>query len=228
MTKMLALVLIAWLSLTAATRRRRIRPLCRGRKTWRDCMPTPRRSSRPAKRSTFACPARCPTSCRSAGWDTRWTIRQVTKCCSRFPKSPPVQQPIHPGSFLHVAQGLPADQSLAAFTLECWVRPWRLNGWQSLMGQHNYPTACGYGLGIDPEGRVEFYLGDGGAYRPERALAGPVLAHRQWQHVVGTWDGATKSLWVNGKLVAQEAFAGPVQAGTRRCGSARAATTGRP
>ena len=131
-----------------------------------------------------------------------------------LPEAPPVRQPIHPGSFIHVAQGLPADKSFAALTLECWVRPWRLNGWQSLIGQHNYPTSCGYGLGIDGEGRVHFYLSDGGVYRPERTLPGAVLAHRQWQHVVGTWDGTTKSLWLNGKLVAQDAFAGPLRAGT--------------
>ncbi|MHB0956986.1 MAG: N,N-dimethylformamidase beta subunit family domain-containing protein [Pirellulaceae bacterium] len=131
-----------------------------------------------------------------------------------FPESPPVQQPIHPGSFVHVSEGLPDDVPLAALTLECWGRPWRLNGWQSLLGQHNYPTACGYSLGLDVEGRVQFYLSDGGIYRPERTLRGPVLAHRQWQHVVGTWDGATKSLWVDGKLAAQEIFGGPVQAGT--------------
>ena len=85
-----------------------------------------------------------------------------------FPESPPESQPIHPGSFLHVARGLPAGQSFAALTLECWVRPWRLNGWQSIMGQHNYPADCGYGLGLDHEGRLQFYLGDGGKYRPER------------------------------------------------------------
>ncbi|MCU0874387.1 MAG: hypothetical protein MUE50_18795 [Pirellulaceae bacterium] len=130
-----------------------------------------------------------------------------------FPSSPPVQQPIHPGSFVHVAKGLPADGALTALTLECWVRPWRLNGWQTLLGQHNYPTACGYGLGLDGEGRVQFYLSDGGVYRPERTLPGPVLAHRQWQHVVGTWDGTSKSLWINGQRVAEQAFAGPVQAG---------------
>ncbi len=130
-----------------------------------------------------------------------------------FPESPPVSQPIHPGSFLHVSHGLPADQSFAALTLECWVRPWRLNGWQSIMGQHNYPADCGYGLGLDHEGRLKFYLGDGGKYRPECELAGSVLAHRQWHHVVGTWDGTTKSLWLDGKVVAQEAFGGPVQAG---------------
>ncbi len=130
-----------------------------------------------------------------------------------FPQSPPVRQPIHPGSFLHVAKGLPADQPLAALTLECWVRPWRLDGWQTLMGQHNYPTACGYGLFIDAAGRVQLYLGDGGVYRPEQVLSGPVLSQRRWQHVIGTWDGKTKSLWIDGRLVAEAAFEGPVQAG---------------
>ena len=211
--KTLTLILTA-LGSSRRLPRRRIRFPCRGPCNWRDCMPTPRRSSRPARRSTSACPARCRTSCRSAGWDTTWTIRPVMRCCSRFPNRR------RSGSrFIRVRsstsrKGLPADQSLTALTLECWVRPWRLNGWQSLIGQHNYPTACGYGLGIDGEGRVQFYLSDGGVYRPERALPGPVLAHRQWQHVVGTWDGTTKSLWIDGKLVAQEAFAGPVQAGT--------------
>jgi N,N-dimethylformamidase len=106
---------------------------------------------------------------------------------------------------------LPAGQPLAAVTLECWIRPWRLNGWQTLIGQHNYPTACGYGLFIDAAGRVQFYLGDGGVYRAEQVLRGPVLSHRRWQHVLGTWDGKTKSLWIDGKPVAEAAFEGLVQ-----------------
>jgi hypothetical protein len=56
-------------------------------------------------------------------------------------------------------------------------------------------------------------LSDGKGYRPERVLYGPVLTPDQWQHVVGTWDGKTKSLWINGRMVAQEAFEGPVLPG---------------
>ncbi|MFH1268066.1 MAG: LamG domain-containing protein, partial [Planctomycetota bacterium] len=131
-----------------------------------------------------------------------------------FSKSEPVGQPIHPGSFVHVEKPLSSEEPIHALSLECWVRPWKLNGWQTLISQHNYPTACGYGLFLDGEGRVQFYLSDGGAYQPERSLAGPALAHRQWQHVVGTWGGKTKSLWVNGNLVADEAYEGPAKAGT--------------
>jgi hypothetical protein len=64
------------------------------------------------------------------------------------------------------------------------------------------------------QGRIAFYLGDGGAYRPDGALHGPVLAQDQWQHVVGTWDGKTKSLWIDGRRVAQQAFEGPVRPGS--------------
>ena len=127
--------------------------------------------------------------------------------------APPIPLYLPSGSHVAVAQGLPADQLLTALTLEVWVWPAKLNSWQTFIAQHNYPTACGYGLFLDNEGRLQFYLGDGGAYRSERSLAGPVLTLREWQHVVGTWDGKIKSLWVNGRLVAQQPFEGPVQPG---------------
>lgn len=132
---------------------------------------------------------------------------------ARFPESPPVKQPIHPGSYVHVDGVLAADEPLTAFTLECWVRPWRLAGWQTLISQHDYPNACGYGLFLDGEGKVQFYLGDGGAYRAEWAHAGPVLENRRWQHVVGTWDGKTKSLWIDGKQVGEWPLEGVVKPG---------------
>ena len=130
------------------------------------------------------------------------------------PAAPLVPLSIEPGSFIEVAQGFPAEQPLAAWTLECWVRPRRLDTWQTLIAQHNYPTACGYGLFIDNQGRLQLYLSDGGNYRPERVLHGPVLTLDQWQHVVGTWDGRTESLWINGQRVAEQPFEGPVRPGT--------------
>ena len=126
---------------------------------------------------------------------------------------PPVPLPIRPGCFLRVTNGLPADHVLTALTVECWVCPRQLNVWQSLIGQHNYPTACGYSLGIDVQGRIGFYVGDGGAYRTDQAIYGPALTQDQWQHVVGAWDGKTQSLWVNGGRVAEQAYDGPVRPG---------------
>jgi hypothetical protein len=130
-----------------------------------------------------------------------------------FPESPPVEQPIHPGSFVHVGEALPADRELQALTLECWVRPWRPAGWQTLISQHDYPTACGFGLFLGPSGDVRFYLGDGGKYCSQWNHAGPVLAGRQWHHVVGTWDGESKSLWLDGTLAGKWPWAGPLRPG---------------
>ncbi len=130
---------------------------------------------------------------------------------STFAESPPVRQAIHPGSCVHVEKGLSADKEMEALTLECWVRPWRARGWQTLISQYDYPSGCGYGLFVDAEGRVQFYLGDGGKYRQEWASVGPALDNRRWQHVVGTWDGKTKTLWIDGKPVGRWEFDGPLR-----------------
>jgi len=130
---------------------------------------------------------------------------------------PPMQarpQPIHMGSYVHVADGLPADQEIEAISLECWVRPWRLNRWQGVLTQYDHPDACGYGIFIDAEGRVQFYLGDGGAYRDQLLHGGGRINHRRWTHVVGTWDGETKTLWVAGRRVGSWAFNGPLRGGS--------------
>ena len=130
-----------------------------------------------------------------------------------FPISAPTPQPIHPGSFVHVDKPLSADEPLTGLSLEVWVRPWSVTGWQTLISQHNYPVHCGFGLFLDADGNVQFYLGDGADYRSDWTLTGPKLEARHWQHVVGTWDGKTKSLWVDGKLVGRQAFEGPVKPG---------------
>ena len=73
--------------------------------------------------------------------------------------SPARVQPIHPGSFVRVKNGLPADAELTALTLECWVRPWKLKPWQGILTQHDYPDRCGCGLFLDAGGRAVFSIG---------------------------------------------------------------------
>jgi len=132
-----------------------------------------------------------------------------------FPEAGPRVQPIHPGSYVHVAAGLPADQPIKALTLECWVRPFRAKGdSQALIAQHDSPAACGFGLFIGGDGRIGFYLGDGGSQRKECThAAGAALGHHKWHHVVGTWDGRTKALYLDGKLAGSWPFDGPVRPG---------------
>jgi hypothetical protein len=160
-----------------------------------------------------------------------------------MPVSNPLQQPIHPGSYVYVENGLPATANLTALTLECWVRP--------LLGLPNYAdlnysglitqfdlNGAGYGLFLRFDnydyfhatdgvhgGRVAFYLGDGGAYNPANMLEVnidflPQAAdwdQLQWHHIVATWDGATMAVWIDGGINGQpqktQSFAGPVKPG---------------
>ena len=120
-------------------------------------------------------------------------------------ESPARVQPIHPGSYVRVKNGLPADAELTALTLECWVRPWKLTPWQGILTQHDYPDRCGYGLFLDAEGRAVFSIGSGGAYDGGSLVTGPKLNLRQWHHLVGVWDAEAKiaTIWVDGKRAAE-------------------------
>ncbi|MEX0937506.1 MAG: LamG domain-containing protein [Pirellulales bacterium] len=131
-----------------------------------------------------------------------------------FDASEPHLQPIHPGSYVHVEQNLPPRDALGAIALECWVRPWRLDAYQGIFTQYDYPDACGWGLFLDAQGRVQFYLGDGGEFQQQWLSEGPSLTHRQWHHLVGTWDGTTKSLWLDGNEVGSWPYDGPLCSGS--------------
>ena len=92
-----------------------------------------------------------------------------------FPPSQPSPQPIHPGSYIHVASGLTVDSPIKTLSLECWVRPWHVGGYQGLITQYDYPNSGGIGLFLSPGGTVELYLGDDGEYNRERGMTGPKL-----------------------------------------------------
>jgi N,N-dimethylformamidase len=131
-----------------------------------------------------------------------------------FEVDKPDNQPIHPGSYLHVAKALPVERRLSELTLECWIRPFQLAGWQGLVTQHDYPERCGLGLFLN-EGKIVFGTGAGGAYDAsafQQTKPGLLKAHR-WHHLVGSWDGKNKRIYLDGKLVAEGAFAGTVRPG---------------
>ena len=126
----------------------------------------------------------------------------------------PRSQPIHPGSYVHVPKGLPAGRRLTELTLECWIRPFSLSGWQGLITQHDYPARSGIGLFMSG-GRIAFLTGAGGEFDPaslHETDPGLIQAQR-WHHVVATWDGERKSIYVDGELVARFPFVGAVRPG---------------
>lgn len=128
-----------------------------------------------------------------------------------FPASPARPQPIHPGSYAHVARGLRG--SARALTLSCWFRTWKPSAIQGLITQSDGPDSPGFGIRINSSGELEFNLGPENLNASERVHGAAQLSRRQWHHVAAVWDGSEKSLWLDGRKVGSWFVKGPVQLG---------------
>ena len=126
----------------------------------------------------------------------------------------PQAQAIHPGSYVHVTKSLLDERRLSQLTLEGWIRPFSLAGWQGLITQHDYPDRCGVGLFLS-EGRIAFLTEAGGAFDPAslHQTEPGLIKTQRWHHVAGCWDGKVKRIYVDGKLAAEFPFAGVVRPG---------------
>lgn len=130
------------------------------------------------------------------GWDAEsssrdWEIDMGTVTASR--------QAIKPGSYVHVSNPILWTVDYPALTLECWVRPWRLDKWQGLITQYNYSASCGFGLFLDASGRPVVYFGTGGAFEA-RFLSSPAstpLTLNPWNHVVAVFSAGVVTIYVN-------------------------------
>lgn len=152
-----------------------------------------------------------------------------------FGASAAATQPIHPGSYLIVDKPIEANAELRAFTIEVWIRRWRTVGRQAIVSQFDHPSACGFGLFVNEDGSLSFYLGDGGAFVEANRHTTPpgqlqmvvnpdglkhfpdntpssVLSNK-WHHVVASFDGAQKRVYVDGREVAAWNYSGPVRPG---------------
>ena len=129
----------------------------------------------------------------------------------------PVMQPIHPGSYIYVEQGLAVDQELQAITLECWVRLWNVTGKQAVITQWDETRLDGYGLFVREDRSVEFYLGgmqpngetthntQAGIFTVpgKKDTSFTVPPAKRWHHLVATFDGNHKRIFVDGRQVGQ-------------------------
>ena len=122
---------------------------------------------------------------------------------------PPRTQPIHPGSYVHMASGL--RSAPRGVTLECWVRPWSLDRLQGLVTQEDKTSDAGFALGLGAGGYVGLFLGNGigpDEVEVHRTAPGAVVRGR-WHYVVGSWDGKRKEIWVDGRKLGEWSFEGP-------------------
>lgn len=125
-----------------------------------------------------------------------------------FTQTAATPQPIHPGSYVHVEKNVKGQ--LKALSLECWVRPWKLKNWSSLITQYDKAGKSEFGLFIGPGGSVSFCVGSGMKHDELSVQVSTKQGVRlnRWHHIVASWDGRHRSLFINGKQVGKWPFKG--------------------
>jgi hypothetical protein len=141
----------------------------------------------------------------------RFDDPQAEEMVASFPQQPAAPHPIHPGSYIHVSKYL--KEEIPAGTLEVWIRPWRIRGTQAIFSVYDYPNHCSMAWMINEQGQLILYLGDGGRYRSEWEYTSPAqVVHLpgpknpgdiRWHHLVASWDGSIRRLYVNGQKIAE-------------------------
>jgi hypothetical protein len=95
-----------------------------------------------------------------------------------------------------------------AYTLEAWVYPLTSGVGQTIMSAAGGVPNAGFELAMDPTGqwvfRTSHSTNSTGLFW-DNLIGGPA-ALNEWTHLVATYDGAVKSLYVNGALAGTQAF----------------------
>jgi hypothetical protein len=92
-----------------------------------------------------------------------------------------------------------------AMTLEAWVNPAQVNGWQTALLKEG-TGVLSYGLYTTSDaGRSSAHIRTTSEQDTRTVTALPVGT---WTHLAATWDGGTLRLYVNGTLVSNRAVAG--------------------
>ena len=99
------------------------------------------------------------------------------------------RQYVQSGNFLRVNDPAGVLALRAAFTLHAYIFPTLPTaGRQTLLGRWSIDRTAGFALGIDPEGRLEFRVGDG--TRSDHATAELPLIGQIWYFVAASYDPA--------------------------------------
>jgi serine protease AprX len=101
--------------------------------------------------------------------------------------------------------GVSASVFNSGFTLEAWVKADTAQADRGLVGKWRYVDGGGALLWLDTSGNYTLAV-TSDQTRYLRTTVAPAIG--EWEHLVGTWDGATLRLYRNGALLGARAFAG--------------------
>jgi len=112
----------------------------------------------------------------------------------------------------------PSLEITGPISLAAWVKPTAAGGWQSVLrkivqeGSHAFPFTA-YDLllvdngGTSFEAKISLSGTDGSRTSASSSLA---LPYGSWYHIVGTYDGSTARIYVNGTEAGNAPFTGPI------------------
>jgi hypothetical protein len=97
-----------------------------------------------------------------------------------------------------------------SITVEAWINAdtWNANSWGGTIVSKDNTNQTGYALRCGNNGMLSFVIGSGGAWH--EVLSAAVMSTGRWNYVVGVYDGATMSIYVNGVLAGQQSLTGSI------------------
>jgi len=117
-----------------------------------------------------------------------------------------------PGSYALVSTR-PALEITGDISLEAWVRPVAGSGgaFRGILSKYSVPNDTAYNIYLMPSGQLSFYLSDDGVFTTDnRTLSTEPLPTGTWTHVVATYDGEQKRIYLDGQLDVADPRTGPI------------------
>jgi len=99
-----------------------------------------------------------------------------------------------------------ALQPAGGVSVEAWIKPNGLGSTGEIFMSPNQGYSYGYGLSVPGNGKIRMNVTPTGG---STASVDSVSSPTTWAHVVGTWDGTTIKIYVNGQLEGTQSAAGP-------------------
>ncbi len=110
-------------------------------------------------------------------------------------------QSVPTGSYAS-APSSPSVELTGTISLEAWIQPtYHAGGFNGILTKYSNPGDTAYGIYLMPTRQLSFYLGETGVFsETNRLLTTNPISLWEWTHVVATYDGSTKRIYLNGEL----------------------------
>ena len=97
----------------------------------------------------------------------------------------------------------------SAISVESWIFPSVIFGGASIVNRRTTGNVGGFSLELAPSNTIGFYVYISGSWYVATSPANSVNLN-QWSHVVGTYDGSTIKIYINGVLQASTSISGTI------------------